>query len=145
MSIFPYDVVVPRQAEEVLDYTITGGESLLLYGVDDFSEIVGWINLADLTLELVPSCRESLHTCIDWYGTNRERVEVTLAILRDARNKVHNPLYFALYQPSTAYRMLVERVCGSRASSASPYHPTSQGSLSCRDSSSEETYESKNY
>ena len=30
MSIFLYDVVAPREAEEILNYTIDGGESLLL-------------------------------------------------------------------------------------------------------------------
>ncbi len=124
MSIFPYDMVVPHEAEEILNYTIDGGESLLLYGVDDFSEIVGWINLADLSLEFVPSCRESLHTCIDWFATNRERVEVALAILRDARRKIYNPLYFGVYQPTTAYLMLIERVCDGRPPSGSLFHPT---------------------
>jgi len=116
--MFYYDVVLPREAEAVLNYTISGGESLLLYGVEDFSEILSWINLADLSLEFVPSCRESLHTCIDWYGTNRERVEVTLTILRDARTKVHNPRHAALLNPEEAHRMLVERVCGKGSASA---------------------------
>jgi len=135
------DFVIPCEAEEVIDYTINGGESLLLYGVDDFSEIVSWINLADLTLEFVPSCRESLHACIDWYATNRERVELTLAILRDARSKVHDLRYAALLGPSRKHRMLVERVCGRGAVPGKPCHPTAPGSLSC----TEETYESKNY
>jgi hypothetical protein len=145
MSNWNYDVIIPREAEEVFDYTISGGESLLLYGVEDFSEIVSWINLADLTLEFVPSCRESLHTCIDWFGSNRERVEVTLAILRDARSKVHDFRYAALLGPSRKHRMLIERVCGRGAACGSPYHPTSPGSLSCRDFSSEGTNESKSY
>ena len=118
-----YDVVVPREAEEIFDFTITGGESLLHYGVDDFSEIVSWINLADLALELVPSCRESLHTCIDWYGTNRERVEVALSILRDARTKVNDPLYGALLHPSKDYRMLMERVDGWSVDISRPNYP----------------------
>ena len=113
MSIH-YDVVIPREAEEVLNYTISGGESLVLFGVDNFSEILSWLNLADLALEFVPSCRESLYTCLDWFGTNRDRVEVTLTILRDARTKVHNPRYFGLYRPTREYRMLIERVCGGR-------------------------------
>jgi hypothetical protein len=136
---------MPSEAEEVFDYTISGGESLLLFGVEDFSEIVSWINLADLTLEFVPSCRESLHACLDWYGTNRGRVEVTLAILRDARSKVHDFRYAALLGPSRQHRMLIERVCGRGAVFGNPYHPTSPGGLSCRDFSSEEIHESKNY
>ena len=116
--MFYYDIVLPHEAEEVLDYTISGGESLLLYGAEDFSEILSWINLADLSLEFVPSCRESFHCCIDWYGTNRERVEVALTILRDARTKVHKPLYFGLYRPTREYWMLIERVCGKGSGSA---------------------------
>jgi hypothetical protein len=132
MSVLTYDVVAPREAEEILDYTIDGGESLLLYGVDDLSEIVSWLNLTDLALEFIPSCRESLHTCLDWFGTNRERVEVGLSILRDARGKIYNPLYFGLYEPTTEYQMLIERVCGGRVASGIPCHPNPPRSLSCR-------------
>lgn len=130
MSVLTYDVVAPREAEEILNYTIDGGESLLIYGVDDFSEILSWINLTDLALEFIPSCRDSLHTCLDWFGTNRERVEVGLSILRDARSKIYNPLYFGLYEPSTEYQMLVERVCGGRAGSGIPCHRNPPLSLS---------------
>lgn len=137
MSIH-YDVVIPREAEEVFDYTINGGESLLLYGVEDFSEIVSWINLADLALELVPSCRESLLTCIDWFGTNRQRVEVCLSVLRDARAKINDPLYAALLNPSKEYRMLMDRVCDGRTGLGRSYYPSHPLSLSCRDFYSEE-------
>lgn len=113
-----YDVVLPSEAESCLDYTISGGESLLLYGVDDFGQILSWLNLADLSLEFVPSCRDSLNTCIDWFGTNRDRVEVAMTILRDARSKVHNLRYFGLYKPSTEYRMLIQRVCGKKKEAA---------------------------
>ena len=106
-----YDLVVPREAKEVLNFTIQVGQSLLQYGVEDFGEILSWINLADLSLEVIPSCRESLNSCLDWNATNRERVQVALSILRDARGKVHNPLYAALLHPSESYRMLMERVC----------------------------------
>jgi len=105
-----YDVVLPREAEEVLDFTISCGKTLLLYGADDFSEILSWINLADLALEILPSCRESLNSCLDLNATNRVRVEFALSILRDAMSKVHNPLYTTLLSPSEAYRMLVERI-----------------------------------
>ncbi|MGO9570403.1 MAG: hypothetical protein ACLP5H_22960 [Desulfomonilaceae bacterium] len=138
MSIYYYDIVAPREAEEVLNYTIDGGESLVLYGADDFGQILSWINLADLALEFIPSCRESLHTCIDWFGSNRERVEVGLSILRDARAKVHNPLYFGLYQPTTEYQMLIERVCSRRAASGSQYYPSEARSLSGTRTSLEE-------
>ena len=111
MSIYSYDFVTPTEAREVLDYTITGGDSLLRYGVEDFGQIMSWINLADLALEIVPSCRASLNVCLDWYATNRERVEVTLTVLRDARDKAHSPLYADFLNPSQAYRMLMERAC----------------------------------
>ena len=109
---FRYDVVVPEEAEVVFEYTITAGESLLLYGVEDFSQILSWLNVADLSLELVPSCRDSFRSCFDWDGTNRERVEIALSILRDARKKIHNPLYAALLHPSRDYWILMERVSG---------------------------------
>jgi hypothetical protein len=145
MSIYYDVVVIPREAEQALDYTIQAGESLVLYGADDFGQVLSWLNLADLALEFVPSCRESLHECIDWFGTHRARVELTLSILRDARTKVHDPLHFGLYEPTAEYRMLIERVCGRRAVSGSPYHSTNPGSLSYRDFSSEETNESKSF
>lgn len=115
-----YDVVVPREAEEILNFTIQQGETLLLYGAGDFSEILSWINLADLALEILPSCRESLNSCLDWNATNRMQVEVALSILRDAIGKVHNPLYSALLHPSEAYRMLVERISDGSPVSRSP-------------------------
>ena len=131
MSVLTYDVVAPREAEEVLNYTIDGGESLLLYGVDDFSEILSWINLADLSLEFIPSCRDSLHTCLDWYRHEQGTSRGGLSILRDARSKIYNPLYFGLYEPSTEYQMLVERVCGGRAASGSlvPSEPSPKSFL----------------
>ena len=109
MTIY-YDVVISREAEEIFEFTISCGESLLLYGADDFAQILSWINLVDLSLEVVPVCRESLHVCLDWNGTNRERVEVALSILRDAGQKLHSPLYASLLTPSPAYRMLIERI-----------------------------------
>lgn len=132
MSIY-YDVIVPREAEEALEYTISGGEDLLLYGVDDFSEILSWINLVDVTLEVVPACRESLHLCLDWFSSNRERVEVSLTILRDARGKIRDPLYAALLNPSKEYRVLIERVSGGRASVDRAWRLPNPRSLSSRD------------
>jgi hypothetical protein len=139
MSIFTYDVVIPREAEEILDFTIQQGESLLRYGAEDFGQILTRLNLADLTLEIIPSCRESLYECLDWFATNRERIETALAILRDATTRVHNPLYAALLHPSDDYRALMERVLGR----GSPVfnggrHPSLPRSLSCRDFSLEE-------
>ena len=135
---FYYDIVAPHEAEEILNYTIDGGESLLLYGADDFGQILSWINLADLSLELIPSCRESLNSCLDWDGTNRERVEVALSILRDARQKLHDPFYTTLRNPSDAYWMLIERVCGRKRASSGLRHSTRPAGLSYRDSSLEE-------
>lgn len=133
-----YDVVLPREAEEVLDFTISCGKTLLLYGAGDFSEILSWINLADLALEILPSCRESLNSCLDWNATNRERVEVALSILRDAMSKVHNPLYSTLLHPSEAYRMLTERICGARDASTGRYDSHQLLRLSLRDCLEEE-------
>jgi hypothetical protein len=132
MSLY-YNTVAPHESKEVFDYTISGGEDLLIFGVDDFSQIVSWINLVDLTLEVVPTCRESLHTCLNWFGTNRERVELSLTILRDARKKLHNPLYVSLLSPSPTYRMLIERLCGGRSTFGSQHYPSETTSLSCRD------------
>ncbi len=145
MSTWNYDVIIPREAEEIFEFTIGGGESLVLYGAEDFGEILSWINLVDLSLEVVPSCRESLHACLDWFGTNRERVEVSLSILRDARAKINDPLYAALLNPSTEYRMLAERVRDGRSGLRRPYHPTRFLSLSCGNFLSEDTYESKKF
>jgi hypothetical protein len=131
MAIY-YDVVIPRQAQAVLDYTIDGGESLLLYGTEDFGQILTWINLADLSLEVVPTCRESLNNCLDWFSTNRERVEVGLSILRDARQKLHDPLHASLFKPSLAYQMLIESVCDGKTVLSSPYYPSHSPSLSLR-------------
>jgi hypothetical protein len=117
-----YDVVVQREAQAVLDFAISGGEALLLYGVDDSSEILNWINLADLALEIIPLCRESLHSCVDSYSTNRERVQVALSILRDATEKVNDPLYATLLHPSTDYRMLVEGISNVSPLSKSPHY-----------------------
>jgi hypothetical protein len=133
-----YDVVIPREAEEILDFTIQRGESLLLYGVGDFSEILSWINLADLALEIIPSCRESLNSCLDWNATNRERVEVALSILRDAMGKVRNPLYGALLNPSMEYLMLIERICGPRVACPGRHDSRHLLCLSFRDSLGEE-------
>jgi hypothetical protein len=127
-----YDVVAPREAQAVLDYTIDGGESLLIYGTEDFGQILTWINLADLSLELVPTCRESLNECLDWFSTNRERVEVALTILRDARHKIHDSRSASLFKPSPAYRMLIERVCDGKTVLSSPYYPSHSPSLSLR-------------
>jgi hypothetical protein len=110
MSTLNCNIVIRREAEEILDFTIQQGQSLLLYGAEDFGVILSWINLVDLTLEAVPSCRESLHECIDWFGTNRQRVEVALTILRDARQKLHTRIHASLPSPSKDYRMLIERV-----------------------------------
>ncbi len=133
-----YDVVVPREAEEILDFTIQQGESLLLYGAGDFSEILSWINLADLALEILPSCRESLNSCLDWNATNRMRVEVALSILRDAMGKIYSPLYSALLHPSEAYLMLTERICGARVASTGRYDSHQLLRLSLRDCLEEE-------
>jgi len=138
MHALSCDFVIPCEAERVFDYTINGGEALLMFGVDDFGQILSWVNLADLALELVPSCRESLHSCVDWYATNRERVEITLTILRDARSKVHDLRYAALLGPSKEHRMLIERVCGRRGPFGSSCHPSHPRSLSVTKASSEE-------
>ena len=132
MSIHYY-VVLTSEAEDVLDFTIIEGESLLTYGVEDFSQIMSWINLADLSLELMPSCRESLNSCLDWDATNRERVEVALSVLRDARRKLDNPLYTVLLNPSRVYRMLIERICDRRRVFSSPRNPARPSGLSYRD------------
>jgi hypothetical protein len=110
MSTLNYNIVIRREAEEILNFTIQLGESLLQYGVEDFGEILSWINLADLALEVVPSCRDSLHGCLDWFGTNRQRVEVALTILRDGRQKLRARIHASLLGPSKEYRMLIERV-----------------------------------
>jgi hypothetical protein len=117
-----HNIVIAREAEEILDFTIQQGEFLLLYGAGDFSEILSWINLADLSLEVVPSCQESLNSCLDWFGANRQRVEVALTILRDARQKLHSRIHASLRNPSKDYRILIERVVSDgRAVSGSPY------------------------
>jgi hypothetical protein len=122
MSTLNCNIVIRREAEEILDFTIQQGESLLLYGAEDFGVILSWINLADLSLEVIPSFRDSLHECLDWFGTNRQRVEVALTILRDARQKLHSRIHASLLRPSKEYRMLIERlVSDGRAASGSPY------------------------
>jgi hypothetical protein len=120
MSRLNYNIVIAREAEEILDFTIQQGESLLLYGVEDFGEILSWIHLADLALETLPSCRESLNSCLDRNATNRYRVEVAISILRDAMGKVRNPLYGALVNPSMEYLILIERI--SDAKCRSPHY-----------------------
>jgi|WetSurMetagenome_2_1015567.scaffolds.fasta_scaffold397404_2 hypothetical protein len=133
-----YDVVVPREAEAILDFTIQAGESLLTQGVADFGEILSWINIADLSLEVVPSCRESLNSCLDWNGTNGQRVDIALSILRDAMSKIDNPLYSALLRPSEAYLMLIDRVCGPRIACTYQFHHRHLSCLSLRDYLEEE-------
>ena len=63
---------------------------------------------------------------------------MALSILRDARSKIYNPRYFGLYEPTTAYVMLIERVCGGRAASGSSYHSSRPDGLSGRRAFSEE-------
>jgi hypothetical protein len=63
-----------------------------------------------------------LHECLDWFGTNRQRVEVALTVLRDARQKLHSRIHASLLRPSKEYRILIERVVSDgRVVSCSPY------------------------
>jgi hypothetical protein len=122
MSTLNCNIVIRREAEEILDFTIQLGESLLQYGAEDFGEILSWINLVDLTLEAVPSCRESLHECLDWFGTNKERVQLALTILRDAQQKLYGPLYMSLPAPSPEYRMLIAKLSDESLVSVSQHY-----------------------
>jgi hypothetical protein len=82
-------------------------------GVDHVSEVMGWFNLAHLSLEYVPSCQSSLTLlCLDGRGSNKQLVELGLSILRDAVNKIHSPVYFSLAPPSEPYRALVRFYSG---------------------------------
>jgi hypothetical protein len=116
MPGFESEFITIGESENVIHCAISEGETLLNYGTGDLSEIVSWFNLAQVALEMVPACLDSLQTlCFDWRQSNRERVEIAVSILRDAARKIRNPLYFGVYEPSPEYRMLIERV--SRGSS----------------------------
>ena len=108
MSRLSPNIIFVQEAEEVLEATVERGESLLLNGVDHFSDVMSWLNLAHLSLEFVPSCQSSFDSlCLDDRGSNREIVEIGLSILRDAVKKAHSPLYFSLSPPSHDYQALV--------------------------------------
>jgi hypothetical protein len=108
MSRLNPNIIFVQEAEEVLEATVQRGESLLVNGVDHFSDVMSWLNLAHLSLEFVPSCQSSFDSlCLDGRGSNREIVEIGLSILRDGLRKIHSPVYFSLSPPSHDYQALV--------------------------------------
>jgi hypothetical protein len=113
MSRLNPNIIFEREAEEILKIAVERGEFLLMNGVDHFSDVLSWLNLARLSLEYVPSCQSSFDTlCFDGRGSNREIVETGLSILRDALKKVHRPIYFNLSPPSQDYQALVRFYSG---------------------------------
>ena len=108
MSRLNPNIIFVQEAEEVMKATIERGEFLLMNGVDHFSDVMSWLNLAHLSLEVVPSCQSSFNSlCVEGDGSNRQSVEIGLSILRDAVKKIHSPIYFSLTSPSEAYQSLV--------------------------------------
>jgi len=113
MSKLNPNIIFVQEAEEVLAATVQRGESLLLNGIDHFSDVMSWLNLAHLSLEYVPSCQGSFDSlCLDGRGSNRDILEIGLSILRDAVKKVHSPVYFSLSPPSHDYQALVRFYSG---------------------------------
>lgn len=113
MSRLNPDIIYVLEAEEVLKATIQRGESLLQNGVDHFSDVMSWLNLAGVSLELVPVCQRSFNSlCFYEHRTNRQIVEIGLSILRDALAKIHSPIYFSFNSPSEEYKALVRFYSG---------------------------------
>ncbi|MGO9116846.1 MAG: hypothetical protein ACLQPD_04450 [Desulfomonilaceae bacterium] len=113
MSRLNPDIIYVQEAEEVLEATIQRGESLLQNGVDHFSDVMSWLNLAGVSLEFVPSCQRSFNLlCLDERSTNRQIVETGLSILRDALTKIHSLVYFNFNSPSEEYQALVRFYSG---------------------------------
>ncbi len=75
MPNYDANVVTPRQAEEILKYAISEGESLLFHDEGDFSKVLTWSNLVDLALEFIPSCRKSLRERLDLFKIHPEPVK----------------------------------------------------------------------
>ena len=113
MSRLNPNIVFVQEAGEVLEATVQRGESLLCNGVDHFSDVMSWLNLAHLSLEFLPSCQSSFDSlCLEGGGSNMQIVEIGLSILRDALRKIHSPVYFSLSPPSHDYQALVRFYSG---------------------------------
>ena len=113
MSRLNPGIIDAQEAERVLEATIQRGESLLQNGVDHLSDVMSWLNLAAVSLELVPVCQRSFNSlCFYEHRTNRQIVEVGLSILRDALTKIHSPIYFSFDSPSEEYKALVRFYSG---------------------------------